>query len=218
MALSASEIFKLQFPQSVGVFSSYEEAQKVVDFLADKRFPVQNLCIVGTDIKSVERVLGRRNWGTVILQGLQQGLMTGLLVALIMMVFMPSENVWLLVGYALAIGVGIGILLSVLSYWMSQGKRDFTSASRMIATKYEVLCEHKFVPQAKELIQQIPGIRLVAFNAPAEPPAKIQVPTPVRPTSTPSAPQADERVEGPPPAVAEQPPNPYAYPVNPDEK
>ena len=53
-------IFELQFPQSVGIFSSYADAQKAVDYLADEKFEVQNLAIVGTDLKSVERVLGRR--------------------------------------------------------------------------------------------------------------------------------------------------------------
>ena len=48
---------------------------------------MQNLAIVGTDLKSVERVLGRRNWGTVITQGLQSGISTGLLVGLVMLIF-----------------------------------------------------------------------------------------------------------------------------------
>ena len=80
-------LFELQFPQSVGIYSTYDDAQKAVDFLADQKFEVQNLAIVGTDLKSVERVLGRRNWGTVITQGLQSGVSTGLLVGLVMLIF-----------------------------------------------------------------------------------------------------------------------------------
>ena len=56
-------LFELQFPQSVGIYSTYEDAQKAVDFLADSKFEVQNLAIVGTDLKSVERVLGRTQLG-----------------------------------------------------------------------------------------------------------------------------------------------------------
>ena len=86
-------VFELQFPQSVGIYSSYEDAQKAVDFLADSKFEVQNLAIVGTDLKSVERVLGRRNWGTVITQGLQSGISTGLLVGLVVLIFTrPSST------------------------------------------------------------------------------------------------------------------------------
>ena len=61
MAISPRQfgsVFELQFPQSVGIYSSYADAQKAVDFLADQKFEVHNLAIVGTDLKSVERVLG----------------------------------------------------------------------------------------------------------------------------------------------------------------
>ncbi|MBI5028403.1 MAG: hypothetical protein HZB48_06315, partial [Actinobacteria bacterium] len=40
-----SSLFNLEYPQSVGVFGTYDEAQKVADFLADARFPVENMCI-----------------------------------------------------------------------------------------------------------------------------------------------------------------------------
>lgn len=68
-----SSLLELEYPQSVGVYETYAEAQKVVDFLADSRFPVQNLAIVGTELRSVERVTGRRTWGTVLGVGLQNG-------------------------------------------------------------------------------------------------------------------------------------------------
>jgi hypothetical protein len=60
MPQQTSSIFELKFPQSVGIYQTYADAQKAVDYLADERFDVQNLAIVGTDLKSVERVLGRR--------------------------------------------------------------------------------------------------------------------------------------------------------------
>ena len=39
----------LEFPQSLAVFDSYEEAQKAVDYLSDNEFPVQNGLIVGAE-------------------------------------------------------------------------------------------------------------------------------------------------------------------------
>jgi heat induced stress protein YflT len=165
-----SSLFKLEYPQSVGVYNTYDEAQKVVDFLADSRFPVENLCIVGTELRSVERVLGRRSWGTVIGQGVQSGVSTGLMIALLMWLFVPTENPLLLALYALGIGITVGIAMAALGYWMSQGKRDFTSVSQTIATKYEVLAEHKVAGNARELIAGMPGARAAQFNpAPAAP-------------------------------------------------
>jgi len=159
-----STLFELQFPQSVGIYSTYAEAQKAVDYLADEKFPVQNLAIVGTDLKSVERVLGRRNWGTVIGQGVQSGLSTGLLVALLLLIFAPPGSVLALLLSALAIGVVIGVAFSAAAYALSRGRRDFTSITQTVATKYEVLCEHKNAAQAREMLQRMPGARAAAFE------------------------------------------------------
>ena len=89
----ASAIFNLEYPQSVVVVDDYATAQKIVDQLSDKEFPVENLCIVGTDLKTVERVTGRRTWGSVLGQGAVSGLGMGLLVGLMMMFFTPGGAV-----------------------------------------------------------------------------------------------------------------------------
>jgi hypothetical protein len=157
-------LFELQFPQSVGIYGSYEDAQKAVDFLADRKFEVQNLAIVGTDLKSVERVTGRRNWGTVVTQGMQSGISTGLLVGLVMLIFTRPQSIVLLLLASLAIGVALGIGFNAAAYGMSRGRRDFTSVTQTIATKYEVLCEHKVAAQARELLQGMPGARAAAFE------------------------------------------------------
>uniref|UniRef100_UPI0038CBF5E8 general stress protein n=1 Tax=Geodermatophilus chilensis TaxID=2035835 RepID=UPI0038CBF5E8 len=49
----------------VGSFDSYEQAQAAVDFLSDQRFPVENVTIIGSDLRQVERVTGRLTWGRV---------------------------------------------------------------------------------------------------------------------------------------------------------
>ncbi|CAA9303378.1 MAG: PROBABLE TRANSMEMBRANE PROTEIN [uncultured Friedmanniella sp.] len=158
-------IFELQFPQSVGIYSSYADAQKAVDYLADEKFEVQNLAIVGTDLKSVERVLGRRTWSTVLLSGVQSGVSTGLLVALVLLIFVPGVQSFLvLLLSSLAIGIVLGMGFAAIGYAMSRGRRDFTSVTQTVATKYEVLCEHKVAARAREMLLQQPGARAAAFE------------------------------------------------------
>jgi hypothetical protein len=157
-------VFELQFPQSVGIYDSYADAQKAVDFLADAKFEVQNLAIVGTDLKSVERVLGRRNWGTVITQGMQSGISTGLLVGLVVLIFTRPSSILVLLLVSLVIGVILGVGFNAAAYAMSRGRRDFTSVTQTIATKYEVLCEHKVAAQAREMLQGMPGARAAQFE------------------------------------------------------
>jgi len=160
-----SSIFELKFPQSVGIYATYAEAQKAVDFLSDEKFEVQNLAIVGTDLKSVERVLGRRTWRTVILAGVQSGISTGLLVALVLFLFVPRTSSFLLLLLAsLAIGIALAVALGAIAYGATRGRRDFTSVTQTVATKYEVLCEHKVAQQARDVLQRLPGARAAAFE------------------------------------------------------
>ncbi|HYI57274.1 MAG TPA: general stress protein [Microlunatus sp.] len=157
-------LFELEFPQSVGLYNSYADAQKAVDYLADEKFPVQNLAIVGTELKSVERVLGRRSWRTVLSSGVSSGISTGLLVGLVMLIFTRPASVLVLLLSCLALGIAIGIAFAAAGYLMSRGKRDFTSVTQTVATKYEVLCEHKVAAQAREMLLQAPGARASAFE------------------------------------------------------
>jgi hypothetical protein len=158
-----TDLFKLEYPQSVGVYDTYDEAQKAVDFLADSHFPVQNLCIVGTELRSVERVLGRRTWGTVLGQGLQNGLSTGIMVSLLLWVLQPGVNVLQLFAVGLSMGLIIGLVFAVLGHAMVRGRRDFNSVSQTVATKYELLAEHKVAQQARELVATMPGARAAMF-------------------------------------------------------
>jgi hypothetical protein len=159
-----STMFELEFPQSVGIYNSYADAQKAVDYLADEKFEVQNLAIVGTDLKSVERVLGRRSWGTVLASGVQSGISTGLLVGIIMLIFLKPASIFALLIVALGIGIALGVGFAAAGYAMSRGKRDFTSVTQTVATKYEVLCEHKLAARAREMLLQLPGARAAAFE------------------------------------------------------
>lgn len=167
-----SSLFELEYPQSVGVYGSYAEAQKAVDFLADHKFAVENIAIVGTDLRSVERVTGRKNWGTVLMAGVQSGLSTGLMVALLLWFVQPGSNPVALLPMALLIGITIGVAFAALGYSMQRGKRDFNSVTQTLASKYEVLCEHKVAGQARDLLRELPGARAAAFDpryAPAPP-------------------------------------------------
>src|SRR5215218_11352661 len=78
---------KLEFPQSLAVYDDYAAAQKAVDFLSDKEFPVQNCMIVGTDLKQVERITGRITTGKVAVGGALSGLWLGIFIGFIFMIF-----------------------------------------------------------------------------------------------------------------------------------
>jgi hypothetical protein len=132
---------RLEFPQSLAVYDDYASAQKTVDFLSDNKFPVEQLMIVGTDLKRVERITGRLTWGRVILGGVASGVWLGLFVGLIFALFV-NEN---------------ALAMAAIGYALTRGQRDFSSVTQVVATKYEVLVEHKVAARARELLANLPG-------------------------------------------------------------
>src|SRR6478672_9568533 len=92
-ALSRSRaVLTLEYPMSLGRYDTYEAAQKAVGYLSDHEFPVQNVLIVGTDLKQLERVTGRLTRGRVVIGGLVSGAWLGLFVGLVFSLFDTSST------------------------------------------------------------------------------------------------------------------------------
>jgi hypothetical protein len=153
----------LDFPQSLGVYADYAEAQRAVDHLSDNGFPVENCLIVGTDLKQMERVTGRLTTGRVALGGLLSGAWMGLFVGLIFSLF-AATNLWALLAATVLFGALFGLIWALVGYAATRGRRDFSSVSMIVATRYEVLVEHKHAARGRELIAGMPGARSTAFE------------------------------------------------------
>jgi hypothetical protein len=147
----------LEWPQSLGVYDKYEQAQQAVDFLSDHEFPVENCMIVGTELKQVERVTGRLTTGRVALGGLLSGIWMGVFVGLIFSFFDPKVSALQVIASTMLIGALFGVIWALIGYAATRGQRDFSSVSRIVATRYEVLVEHKLAAQGRELLAQLPG-------------------------------------------------------------
>ena len=145
----------LEYPMSLGVHDTYEEAQKAVDYLSDHEFPVQDVMIVGTDLKQVERVTGRLTQGRVIGAGALSGMWLGLFVGTIFALFDPSGFNIVSIVSTVIFGAIFGMIWAYFGYRLTRGQRDFTSVSQVVAAKYEVLCEHKHVTRGRELLAQM---------------------------------------------------------------
>lgn len=154
---------QLNYPQHVAEYPTYEEAQAAVDYLSDQKFAVENILIVGTNLKLMERVTGRRTWGTVLAEGAVSGISTGLLVGLMLVLFVGNGN-WAMLWVGLGMGIIFGVVFRALSYSLSAGKRDFNSARVTVATSYEILAEHKVAQQARDLLSERPGARAALFE------------------------------------------------------
>ncbi len=158
-----SSALTLEFPQSLGVYDDYAAAQKAVDFLSDQQFPVQHCLIVGTDLKQLERVTGRLTTGRVALGGALSGAWLGIFVGLLFTLFGEDNPVATILSTAL-FGVLFGVIWALVGYSATRGRRDFSSVSMIVATRYEVLVEHKHAARGRELLSTMPGAAAAAFE------------------------------------------------------
>lgn len=153
-----ARLLALDYPQSLAVYDTYAEAQKAVDHLSDQEFPVENCMIVGTELKQVERITGRLTWGRVAVAGLLSGLWLGLFLGLLLGLFV-EDGAWLsmLVSAAL-FGAAFGLVWGLAGFAATRGRRDFSSVQAVVATRYEVLVEHKHRERAREILAATPGL------------------------------------------------------------
>lgn len=195
---------RLLFPtlprgEVVATFESYPEAQEAVDVLARADFPVDKVSIVGSDLKSVERVTGKLTWGRVALAGAASGAWLGIFFGLLLIIFSPSVSLAFVLA-ALLLGAGFGMLWGIVSYAINRRRRDFTSVQQVIATSYSVLVDTELGNRARNLLAS--GGAEEPAAAPAwTPPAQPQHPSDPPPAPHPSDPPSAWQ----PPAEPDQP-------------
>ncbi|WP_291314789.1 general stress protein [Corynebacterium sp. UBA2622] len=139
----------------VGSFTSYEDAQRAVDGLADQEFPVQHLTIVGVDLMQVENVTGRLTWPRVLGGGALSGAWMGLFFGLLFALFSTPGEGWGVAVWALLIGAVFGLIFAAIGYALTGGRRDFSSATAIVAGHYDVLCDPSTAPRARDAIAQM---------------------------------------------------------------
>jgi len=155
-------------------YDDYVSAQKAVDTLSDEGFPVQNVAIVGVDVRIVESVLGRLTWGRAATSGMFTGAWFGMAIGLFVGLFSgTSDGLLPLVGLGLLYGAAFGIVWGLVSHALTGGKRDFVSRQQLQASRYDVLCEQAVIGEARRILG-------LGATGPPEPPG----PTATAPTAS----------------------------------
>lgn len=142
--------------QSIATYDTYVEAQRAVDFLSDQQFPVQHVNIIGSDLRMVENVLGRLTRGRAAAAGAASGAWFGLFVGVLLSIFADSgTNGFALVLSALVYGAAFGAIFGFVGHAMSGGKRDFTSRSKIVSSRYEIVCTWAEADRAREVLARL---------------------------------------------------------------
>jgi hypothetical protein len=142
----------------LGSYDTYPEAQQVVDRLAHGDLDVSKVSIVGSDLKTVERVTGKLSYGRVAGAGAASGAWFGLFLGLLLTFVTNSPNVLLYAFAAIVIGAGFGMLFGIVSYAITRRTRDFTSTHQVLASRYEIIVDPSLTLRAQETLAR-PDIR-----------------------------------------------------------
>ena len=142
----------------VADFNNYQEAVAYVERIILGEFPPNSIAIVGTNLKSVERVRARISYGKIAISGAATGLWLGLLFYIVFGFGTnpATENPEPLfsIGSAVLVGAGLGMLFQVIRFSLSKTKRGFASTSQFVASKYEVQVPSELVSQANAAYQK----------------------------------------------------------------
>lgn len=137
----------------LGGYTTHEAAQRAVDVLAGRGFPVEHVTIVGSGLRLEERILGRWTLGKALLAGAGSGAWIGLLIGLIFSIVSP----WVAapVISAVILGAFFGAVFAAVAHLVR--RQAFASASAVVAERYEVLVDAEFAPEARRVLASEPA-------------------------------------------------------------
>jgi hypothetical protein len=141
--------------RAVASYSTYREAERAVDYLADHDFPVDHVTIIGRDLRFVEQVTGRMGVVEAMARGAFSGALAGFLLGWLFAVFGWLDPVlpwgWVMFD-GTWFGAAVGALVGLLGHLALRGARDFASKQRVEAKRYEVLVDSDVADEAVKLL------------------------------------------------------------------
>jgi hypothetical protein len=143
--------------RTVASYTNYADAERAVDRLADRGFPVERVAIIGQDLQTIEQVTGKLDYPTAAWRGAVSGAVPGALLGWIFGLFDwadPLVNAFLLALYGLLIGAVIGAIIGVIVYALQAGRRDFASVTSMRPRRYELVADDDVADRAAQLLAE----------------------------------------------------------------
>jgi uncharacterized protein YacL len=177
--------------ETVASFPEYEAAQKAVSTLIAAEIAARDIAIVGSGLRSIERVTGKLGYATAARSGAINGVLIGLFFAAILVLGSPAVPIQAFVG-VLFVGIAVGMLLSLVTYSFVRRRRDFASVVQVTADHYEITVASRSIHRAREILGR--GV-VVDHSTVTAREAKPQVAEPPAiPTELPDPPRYGERV------------------------
>jgi hypothetical protein len=178
--------------ETVASFKEYDAAQKAVSKLIAAEVPAADIAIVGTALRTVEKVTGRLGYAQAAWSGAVNGVLLGLLFAAMVVIWTPGLPISTFAG-VLLVGIAFGMLFRLVAYSILRRRRDFASVMQVSADHYEVTVLQRSVGKARQTL---------GGSAPARPASPAAPAVPAAPAAPQEPPRYGVRVDPAPPAAA----------------
>jgi hypothetical protein len=163
--------------RTIATYSSYGEAERAVDYLSDRGFPVERVAIIARDLKLVEQVTGRMGYKEAALKGAVSGAFVGVLVGWLFGVFdwfNPLLAAAWLAFQGLWFGALVGALIGLAMQAMKDGSRDFDSISAIEAERFDLIVDEEVAAEAARLLDWFEKVSSPSSPSPSGEPAKAR--------------------------------------------
>lgn len=145
----------------VGSFADYAAAKDAVNRLSAQGFPIERVAIIGSDLRSVERVTGQMTYGRAAISGLMTGVMLAFFAGCIAIIVNPVITFGSLLAMGL-VAIGFGILWSIAGFALSPTKRDFTSVMQTVASRFDLIVPPEQAAAARQALGGVAAASPVA--------------------------------------------------------
>jgi hypothetical protein len=143
----------------VASYASYRDAEKAVDYLAENKFPIEHVLIVGRDMQFVEQVTGKMSPTDAAVRGAAVGGLTGLLIGWLFALFSwfdPTIAWGWLVFDGLWFGMLVGGAIGLISYFVMSPERRFESISGMRPMYFDIAVDEQYAADAARMLGGFP--------------------------------------------------------------
>jgi hypothetical protein len=137
---------------TVARFDDYQSVQRAVDRLSDDGFPVENLDVVGSDLRLMERVTGRLTKARAAGAGALSGLWAGLLIGLLLGLFTSGHSIFAVIATGVLFGAVWGAVFRYAAHTATRGMRDFSSVRTLAAGRYDLIARGGTVQRAQSML------------------------------------------------------------------
>ncbi len=168
-------------PRVVASYADYRDAEKAVDYLADNKFPVERVAIVGRELELVRQVTGRLTALDAAARGALTGAVTGLLIGWLFAIFTWFDpriaSGWLIID-GLWFGTLVGTVMGLVMYLITKSRRRFEAVSTMRPAYFDIVVDDMYADDAARMLLGFPLPSRVKVQPPSTVESAVRLPRP----------------------------------------